>query len=71
MNSSDIKQQILQARESYVEQLISIATNPLTPAGQVVQASRLLEKTLKEMEAQEALQQDERGEGDGMLVINI
>lgn len=66
-----IKQRILDARQEYVDQLIAIATNPLTPAGQVVQASRLLEKTLKEMEAQEALQQDERGEGGEVLVINI
>lgn len=66
-----IKQRILDARQEYVEQLISIATNPTTPAGQAVAAARLLEKTLKDMNEQEALQQDERGEGSEMLVINI
>ena len=67
----EIKDKILAARRAYVDQLISIATSPLTPAGQQIAASRLLEKTLKEMEAAEALQEEERGEGSDVLVINI
>lgn len=68
----EIKDKILAARQEYVNQLIAIATSPITAAGQVIQASRLLEKTLKEMEAAEALlQEEERGEGSDVLVINI
>lgn len=69
--NNEIKAKILEARQSYVDQLIAIATNPLTPAGQAVAAARLLEKTLKDMNEQEALQEDERGEGSDVLVINI
>lgn len=69
--NNEIKAKILEARQAYVDQLISIATNPLTPAGQVVQASRLLEKALREMDEQEVLQEEEQRSGGDVLVINI
>ena len=69
--NNDIKEKILEARQAYVDQLISIATSPLTAAGQQIAATRLLEKTLKDMNEQEALQEEERGEGSDVLVINI
>lgn len=57
-------------RQAYVDQLISIATSPLTAAGQQIAATRLLEKTLKDMEQEQAQEEPEEGEGN-VLVINI
>lgn len=68
--NDEIKAKILEARQAYVDQLISIATSPLTAAGQQIAATRLLEKTLKDMEQEQAQEEPEEGEGN-VLVINI
>lgn len=69
--NNEIKEKILEARQAYVDQLISIATSPLTAAGQQIAATRLLEKTLKEMDDQQEAQEEEQRSSGDVLVINI
>lgn len=68
MINSEIKQVILQNRRKYVDELIAIATNPLTAAGQVIQASRLLEKTLRDIELEEEQHRDDEESMQGMVI---